>query len=127
MLHRRSLEWQPKSDVEMTDIVRQSLSVLPLLGDEQNLKAKALFLKALGDETRLRIIGILKVQDSCLCELVSGLEIPASTLTHHLQILERGGVIESRKEKKFTIFSLAQDKNPDGYLTPFKTGSDGHV
>ncbi|QSF42449.1 ArsR/SmtB family transcription factor [Paenibacillus tianjinensis] len=110
-------DWLPKNDNEMNDVIKQSLTVLPVLNNEEGLRNKALLLKALGDETRLRIIGILKVQDSCLCELVSGLVIPASTLTHHLQILERGGVIQSRKEKKFTIFSIVHDKNLDLYIS----------
>ncbi|MRN52723.1 metalloregulator ArsR/SmtB family transcription factor [Paenibacillus sp. LC-T2] len=107
-------DWQPRTDGEMSEVIRQSLVVLPILNDEDLLRNKALLFKALGDETRLKIIGILKIQETCLCELVSGLGIPASTLTHHLQILERGGVILSRKEKKFTIFSLAA--NIEGYL-----------
>lgn len=112
------VEWIPRSDKEMKLAVRQARNVLPVLNDEEGLRSKALLFKALGDETRLKIIGILKVRDSCLCELVAGLEIPSSTLTHHLQILERGGVVRSRKEKKFTIFSLVQDHNIDIYLAP---------
>lgn len=116
-MYKKILEWQPKMDKEMAEILQQSVSLLPILSDEQELKTTALFLKALGDETRIKIIGILKVQESCLCELVPGLGIPASTLSHHLQILERGGVIQSRKDKKFTIYSLSHDKNVDLYLT----------
>lgn len=109
-------EWRPKSDDEMRIVIQQSLSLLPLLNDEAGLSRKALFFKALGDETRLKIIGILKVKESCLCELVAGLGIPSSTLAHHLQILERGGIVQSRKEKKFTLFSLVQDHNLNLYL-----------
>lgn len=109
-------DWQPRNDVEMNEVIKQSLNVIPLLNDEDGLRNKALLFKALGDETRLKIIGILKIQESCLCELVAGLGIPSSTLTHHLQILERGGVVWSRKEKKFTIFSLVQNQNIDMYL-----------
>ncbi|MDQ0195393.1 ArsR/SmtB family transcription factor [Paenibacillus wynnii] len=109
-------DWQPRTDDEMKKVIGQSLVVLPELNDEDLVRNKALLFKALGDETRLKIIGILKIQESCLCELVSGLGIPSSTLTHHLQILERGGIIQSRKEKKFTIFSLSTGSNIDMYL-----------
>lgn len=108
--------WQPRSDTEMMAIAKQAVEVLPVLGNEEELKTKAQLFKALGDETRLKIIGILKIQEACLCELVEGLEVPSSTLTHHLQILERGGVVKSRKEKKFTIFTLVQDPRFDMYL-----------
>ncbi|MGP0585828.1 ArsR/SmtB family transcription factor [Paenibacillus timonensis] len=111
------MDWCPKSDEEMYAVVKQSLKALKILSNDLKLREQALFFKALGDETRLRIIGILRVQESCLCELAAGLGIPSSTLTHHLQILERGGVIQSRKEKKYTLFSLVSQQILDYYLT----------
>lgn len=116
------MDWQPRSDEQMHEAIKQSLTLLPVLSDEEELRKRALLFKALGDETRLKIIGILKVQETCLCELVAGLGVPSSTLTHHLQILERGGVVRSRKEKKFTIFSLVQDQCIDTYLKPKEKG-----
>ena len=114
MKHKKK-DWQPKADNEMVEVIQQSLTALPVLDDDEEVRNKALLFKALGDETRLKIIGVLSVQESCLCELVAGLAVPASTLTHHLQILERGGVIQSRKEKKYTIFSLSFEQL-DRYL-----------
>lgn len=109
-------DWRPRSDEEMTDTLKHSLDALPLLNDEDMLLSKVQFFTALGDETRLKIVGILKVHECCLCELVAGLKIPSSTLKHHLQILERGGVVRSRKEKKYTFFSLSEDHNLDIFL-----------
>ncbi|MDU2239901.1 MULTISPECIES: ArsR/SmtB family transcription factor [Paenibacillus] len=116
MDHAMQQDWRPRSDDEMAAALNKSLDALPLLKDKDKLINRAQFFAALGDETRLKIIGILRVHDCCLCELVAGLNIPSSTLKHHLQFLERGGVVRSRKEKKYTIFSLAPDQNLDAYL-----------
>lgn len=98
--------WQIRNDEETKQMVEISKQHLPLLNNEEELREKADFFKALGDETRLKIIAMLLVSDLCMCELVSGLEVPSSTVSHHLKVLERGAVIQSRKEGKFTIFSL---------------------
>lgn len=115
-MNQEKIDWQPRNDNQMVNVIQQSLAALPVLNDDKEVRNKVLLFKALGDETRLKIIGVLKIQESCLCELVAGLSVPASTLTHHLQILERGGVIQSRKEKKYTIFSLSPEQKLDRYL-----------
>ncbi|WP_275896252.1 ArsR/SmtB family transcription factor [Paraliobacillus sediminis] len=73
------------------------------------MKEKADFFKALGDETRIRIIGMLLIDNLCMCEIVAGLDVPTSTISHHLKILERGNVIESQKEGRYTVYYLNKD------------------
>ena len=94
-----------KSTVKTTDetkfIVNQSEKLLP--------KKTADFYKALGDETRLRIIGMLLIDNLCMCEIVSGLDIPTSTISHHLKLLERGNVIRSQKEGRYTVYYLNKE------------------
>lgn len=105
-----SVKTTVKSDEETQAIVQQSVENLPLLINGNQLLETAEFFKALGDETRIRIIGMLSVDDLCMCEIVSGLQIPTSTISHHLKLLERGKVIQSRKEGRYTVFSLNKDK-----------------
>ncbi|WP_182200613.1 ArsR/SmtB family transcription factor [Paraliobacillus salinarum] len=99
-----------KSTVKNTDeakiIVNQSEQLLPALQEEVKTKEKADFYKALGDETRLRIIGMLLIDNLCMCEIVSGLNIPTSTISHHLKLLERGNIIRSQKEGRYTVYYL---------------------
>lgn len=99
-----------KSDAEAKAIVQQSEKNLPLLTNEAQRVETAEFFKALGDETRIRIIGMLSIEDLCMCEIVSGLQIPTSTISHHLKLLERGNVIQSRKEGRYTVYSLNKEK-----------------
>lgn len=95
---------------EIEKVVKVAERTYPVLTHAAKLEELALFHKALGDETRLKIVGMLLVQDACLCEVVDGLQIPTSTINHHLKILERGGVIEGRREGKFTVYAINQTK-----------------
>ena len=102
--------WSLSTLEELEQAVYISEQRFPTLNDGSRLKQFADFYMALGDETRLRIVGVLQVRDSCMCELVDALKIPASTMRHHLKILERGGLVQIRKEGKFTVYSLQNVK-----------------
>lgn len=62
--------WEIRNDEETKQIVEASKEHLLLLNDEKELSEKADFFKALGDGTRLKIIGMLLVSDLCMCEIV---------------------------------------------------------
>ncbi len=55
------------------------------------------------------ILGILEVEELCLCDLVQALQVPASTVVHHVSMLEDAGVITRKESGKYTSFSLNQD------------------
>lgn len=98
--------FQAFNEQEAIQFFNQTKQQWPILLDLDVLKQRAEFYKALGDETRLKILAMLSIRDLCLCEILSGLQAPSSTINHHLKILERGNVITFRKEGKFTIYSL---------------------
>lgn len=90
-------------------IAKKAKDTLPVLADDEQIQQRAKLFQALGNETRLHIIGLLAVQEMCACDIVEGLNGAASTITHHLRMLEDGGVILSRRVGKFTIYSLNED------------------
>ncbi len=56
--------------------------------------------KALGDETRLRILGLLRYGELCVCDIVEVLELPQSTASRHLAYLKNSKwVTGTRREK----------------------------
>ena len=65
--------------------------------------------KALGDPNRLCILDILMREEKCACELLAGLEIGQSTLSHHMMILAEAGLINCRKVGKWTHYSLNRE------------------
>lgn len=94
---------------EMSLLVQEAQETYLSSHDTSDLHRLALMYKALGDETRLKIIALLLIRDLCLCELVDGLDVPTSTMNHHLQVLVKGGVIQGRREGKFTIYECQRD------------------
>lgn len=62
--------------------------------------------KAFCDETRLCILELLKSGEKCACKLLEELEIGQSTLSHHMKILCDSGIVVSRKEGKWSYYSI---------------------
>ena len=68
------------------------------------------FFKALGDENRVKILRMLCKGERCACELLEELEISQPTLSHHMQILCRSGIVQGRKNGKWMHYSLDHAK-----------------
>ena len=66
--------------------------------------------KAFCDERRIEILTLLSDGEKCACELLEELEIGQSTLSHHMKVLSDSGIVFSRKEGKWTHYSI----NPTG-------------
>ena len=56
-------------------------------------------LKALSDPNRLRIFAQLMRGDTCNCELVRELKLPANLLSHHLKVLSEAGLVSARRDR----------------------------
>ena len=94
---------------ECCDIMKEANNTFTLFTDAEELKRRANLFQALGNEVRLRILGLLAIQEMCTCNIVEALESPASTITFHLRKLETGGLISSHRVGKFTIYRLNND------------------
>jgi len=55
-------------------------------------------LKALADETRIKIIQCLMDGERCACAIVPAVGKAQPTVSHHLLILEEAGVLESQRK-----------------------------
>jgi DNA-binding transcriptional ArsR family regulator len=63
--------------------------------------------KALSDETRVRALLALRDGELCLCHVIGLLELAPSTVSKHLDLLVRAGLVERRKEGRWAHFRLA--------------------
>jgi len=68
-------------------------------------KAAALF-KALGDPTRLEIVNMLSCGELCACMILERFHITQPTLSHHMKALCDCGLVNGRKEGKWTYYTL---------------------
>lgn len=61
------------------------------------MKDKIKLLKALADETRLKILRHLIEGERCACSIVPTVGKAQSTVSGHLRILEEAGILESKR------------------------------
>lgn len=68
-----------------------------------NLEENARLFKALGDETRLKILQWLMAEKccKCICNLADYVKKDQSTVFRHIEILRNAGVIKTKKDKKY--------------------------
>ena len=69
--------------------------------------------RALGDETRLRIIALLSQGELCVCHLQEALELPQPNVSRQLGILRAAGLVEDRREGSWVYYRLLRQENPD--------------
>jgi len=62
--------------------------------------------KALNDETRRRIVELLKNKDLNAGEIADKFNISKPSISHHLDILKRADLITSEKKGQFVEYSL---------------------
>ena len=67
-------------------------------------------IKALSDVNRVMIINYLSSGEMCACKILEMFNITQPTLSHHMKILSECGLVNSRKEGKWTHYSLNKDK-----------------
>ncbi len=68
--------------------------------------------QALGDGTRLRILGLLLTGEVCVCDIHETLKIPQPKASRHLAYLRRAGLVETRREGLWIHYRLAELADP---------------
>ena len=76
--------------------------------------------KALGDDTRLRILGLLAQRELCECQLCFTLGISQPNASKHLKCMRYAGMISCRKISQWCFYSISEEfKNRFGTLCAF--------
>jgi ArsR family transcriptional regulator len=76
-----------------------------------NLKKELNVVKALGDETRLRILKLLLKRELCVCELEAALDLSQSKVSRHLTVLRSNGLVNDRRKGQWIFYSLFKPEN----------------
>jgi len=58
------------------------------------------------DETRLKIIDVLRNGEICATKLLEQVNVGQSTLSHHMKILVDSGIVTVRKAHKWKYYSI---------------------
>jgi ArsR family transcriptional regulator, arsenate/arsenite/antimonite-responsive transcriptional repressor len=64
--------------------------------------------QALGDTTRLRILGLLLTGEVCVCHIHESLGVSQPKASRHLAYLRRSGLVETRKQGLWVYYRLAE-------------------
>ncbi|MFA7077872.1 MAG: metalloregulator ArsR/SmtB family transcription factor [Syntrophomonas sp.] len=76
-------------------------------------------LKAVSDETRLKIIDMISCGEMCACDILEGLDISQSTLSYHMKILSESGLVNAVRDGAWMRYTLNKEKT-DALITYFK-------
>ena len=68
--------------------------------------------KALGDATRLRILGLLLTGEVCVCDIHESLKIPQPKASRHLAYLRKCGLVDARRDGLWVHYRLARATDP---------------
>ncbi|HHW14064.1 MAG TPA: winged helix-turn-helix transcriptional regulator, partial [Firmicutes bacterium] len=63
-------------------------------------------LKALADETRLKIFKLVERQELCVCQIVPAIGLSQPTVSVHLAKLKRAGLVKERRAGQWSHYSV---------------------
>ncbi len=66
-------------------------------------------MKALSDETRLRILNLLLERECCVCEVMQALGISQTRASRNLGILQGAGFLKARREGLWMLYSVDKE------------------
>ena len=75
----------------------------------KDLQAVDRVFKALGDPTRIRIVGLLRAGEVCVCHIYETLGIPQPKASRHLAYLRRAGIVHGEKRGLWVYYRLASN------------------
>ena len=65
--------------------------------------------RALGDETRLRLLQRLRGGEQCVCDLTEELDTRQSLLSFHLRTLKDAGLVTDRRDGRWVYYAIDHD------------------
>jgi ArsR family transcriptional regulator, arsenate/arsenite/antimonite-responsive transcriptional repressor len=78
-----------------------------------DVRAFSRLFKALGDETRLRIVALLSHGELCVCHLEEALQLSQPKVSRHLATLRSAGVVDHRRDGTWVHYRLIQQPDAD--------------
>src|ERR1700747_1473703 len=69
-------------------------------------------LKVLADPARLRLLSLIQAQpghEACVCHLTEPLGLSQPTVSHHLKVLLRAGLVERERRGRWAFFRVVPD------------------
>ncbi|HEU5349138.1 MAG TPA: metalloregulator ArsR/SmtB family transcription factor [Ktedonobacterales bacterium] len=98
---------------EQSGVCCPAPSLLPSASEVDDTRIVALTdrLKALADETRLRMLDLLiqHGESLCVCEITEQFDLRQPTISHHLRLLREARLIRGEKRGTWTYYSATDE------------------
>lgn len=79
------------------------------LPDEGVVTPTVQLLKGFADETRLRILCLLRGREVCVHEIVDALDMSQSAISHQLRVLRDARLVSDRRDGRHVYYRLADE------------------
>ena len=76
---------------------------------DKNYEKYALYMRALSDETRVKIFHMLAGGELCACKILEEFSITQPTLSYHMKILCESGLVDGRRDGIWMKYSINRD------------------
>lgn len=83
--------------------------VKSVLSDDSETLKLADFLKTLSDQTRLKIVQSLVIEELCVCDLAEIVNVSISAVSHQLRILRDKNIVKYRRQGKMAYYSIVDE------------------
>src|SRR5512134_3500154 len=80
---------------------------------ETDMRDLVKILKALSDESRLRVLNLLQERECCVCEVMQVMDISQSKASRILTALYDAGLLKLRREGRWALYSIDGDPTKD--------------
>ena len=92
---------------------------MPIPADRNRAVAAARF-RALGDETRLRLLELLTAGERSVAALMEDTGLGQSLVSHHLRALRQAGLVRDRRDGRWVYYSIAESALTSTRLTLYE-------
>jgi ArsR family transcriptional regulator, arsenate/arsenite/antimonite-responsive transcriptional repressor len=82
-----------------------------LTTEDHGVRALTKLFRALGDETRVRMVALLSHGELCVCHIEKALELSQPNVSRHLGILRMAGVVDARRDGTWVYYTLAEQEH----------------
>lgn len=82
-----------------------------LVTEDHGVRSLTKLFRALGDETRVRIVALLAHGELCVCHIENALDLSQPNVSRHLGILRMAGVVDARRDGTWVYYKLAEQEH----------------
>lgn len=80
----------------------------PSSKESKQISSLSKLLKLVSEESRLKLLCVLRKNRNCVCELMKQLEMSQSLISHHLIDLKKAGLVTNEKRGLRVYYSLTE-------------------